>query len=342
MRVVAFRLGEQEYVVDVAEVQELIRQPEELLHLDTAPALVSGLVHQRGRLVPVIDLRRKLGLGPMAPAPNDCIIILRLPVGPVGFLADSASELLWAESAAYEAPSPVVLGVSDEFVKGVAKVGDRLRVMLDLEKLLTPEGWQAVAETAGEPGEMRDPAAARLDQRSLVVFDLDEALYGVPVTDVSEVRDEPPSMPLPNVPSHVRGLINLHGAVMPVIDLRVRLDRLPGQDSEPPAGPSGGIEDGRADALPARDGQSQGGLGRLIVLRGPGYPAALSTDAVRGLWRLPRAGFQSVPSNLNSGLCRYCDEVTRVGSDPGRLLIVLNVQRLLAGTSPATERKQSS
>jgi purine-binding chemotaxis protein CheW len=344
VRVVAFRLGEQEYVVDLAQVQELIRQPEELLHLDSAPALVAGLVPHRGRLVPVVDLRRKLGLAPARPAPDNCIIILRLPVGTVGFLADSASELLWAEACAYEPPSPVLVGVDDEFIKGLARVGDRLRVMLDLERLLTPEGWQAVAEVGGTAGEERGPAATRLDQRALVVFDLDAALYGVPVTDVSEVRDEPPCIPLPNVPPHIRGLINLHGTVMPVIDLRVRLARCPSDEVRPSGAAEGdvGATLGRSPGPVASDGQPLEGTGRLIVLRGPGYPAALWTDGVYGLWRLPRSSFQPVPPNLNFGMCRYCDEVTRVGFDPGRLLVVLNVGRLLASTSPAAERKQSS
>jgi purine-binding chemotaxis protein CheW len=323
VRVVVFRLGEQEYVVDLAQVLELIRQPEELLHLDAAPTWVAGLVERRGQLVPVIDLRRKLRLAPAQPAPENCIIILRLPVGQVGLLADSASELLWAEPHAYEPASPVVAGVGDEYIKGLARVGDQLRVMLDLERLFTPDGWREVSETAAtaadSPAQVREvgpTGARRTDQRALVVFELGGALYGVSVTEVSEVRDPPPSVPLPYVPRHVRGLINLHGTVMPVIDLRPQLGG--GSPDDPP----------------------MDSPGQLIVLRGPGYPAALWADVVHGLWRLPSAGFQPAPLNLGSGERAYCDAVTRVGGSPGRPLVVLNVGRLLARTSPV-ERKQS-
>jgi purine-binding chemotaxis protein CheW len=347
VRVVAFRLGEQEYVVDLAQVQELIRQPDELLHLDSAPAWVAGLVQRRGRLVPVIDLRRKLGLAPAQPTPDNCIIILKLPVGPVGFLADSASELLWAERRAYDPPSPVVVGVGDEFISGLARIGDHLRVMLDLERLLTPESWQAVDEVGGPAAEAWSMGPARADQRALVVFELGSALYGVPVTETSEVREPPPYVPLPNVPGHVRGLINLHGTVMPLIDLLPRLGLAADWGRQPHrAAPASATAEDRGEPqyglTSARAGSAHmETTSRVIVLKGPGYPAALLADVVHGLWRLPRSEFQPVPPNLGFGEWRYCDEVTRVGPDPGRALIVLNVSRLLAGTSPAAERKQS-
>jgi purine-binding chemotaxis protein CheW len=359
VRVVVFRLGEHQYVIDAAQVQELIRRPETLLTLPGAPEPVVGLVQRRGRLAPVVDLRRKLGLSPGPITVESCVILMRLPVGLVGVLADGASELRWAERRAFEPPSPVVTGVDDRFIKALAKVGDRLEVMLDMERLLTPEGWQAVAAAvvdqdrdARTPEGQGEAETVRADVRLLVAFELSGELYGVPVVETSEVRPLLPCTPLPNAPGHVRGLINLHGVVMPMVDLRRQLNArsdaadgigatlggLPsddagatvdGQPSDDAGATAGGQPRGAAPTPSAAGGPS---AARLIVLKGPGYPVALWADVVHGLWRLPRAGFRPAPAHLGPDEGCYAEAVTHVD---GRLLVELNVGRLLAGTSPA-------
>jgi purine-binding chemotaxis protein CheW len=136
LRVVAFEMAGQEYVVDVAQVQEIIR-PMALLHISGMPEDVEGLVKRRGRIVPIVDLRKRMGL-PVGPiTPETCILISPLSIGPVGFQVDSASELMWVKTAAFEIPSPLLARPDQRYVQGVAHLGERALVMLDLELLLS-------------------------------------------------------------------------------------------------------------------------------------------------------------------------------------------------------------
>jgi purine-binding chemotaxis protein CheW len=141
LRVVAFKMAGQEYVVDVAQVQEIIR-PTDLLHVTGLPEEVEGLVKRRGRIVPIMDLRKRLHLPVEPMTPETCILISPLSVGPVGFQVDSASELMWVKTAAFEVPSPLLARPEQRYVQGVAHLGERVLLMLDLEQLLSPDEQQ--------------------------------------------------------------------------------------------------------------------------------------------------------------------------------------------------------
>ena len=145
LRAVVFKMAGHEYVVDVAQVEEIIR-PTELIDMEGTPEYVEGLVKRRGRIVPVVDLRRKLGISVSPPTVETCVIIAKLPIGPVGFLVDSASELMWVKTQDFEVPSQVIAGIDQVYLQGVAHLGDRLLVMLDLERLFTPVEQQDLRE----------------------------------------------------------------------------------------------------------------------------------------------------------------------------------------------------
>ncbi len=366
LRVVVFKMAEHEYVVDVALVQEIIR-PTDLMHVDGVPEYVEGVVKRRGRIVPVVDLRKHLGLDVSPPTAETCVIIGKLPVGPVGFMVDSAFELMWVKTHDFEMPSPVVARVDQVYLQGMAHLGDRFLVMLDLERLFTPGEQRELSEDVGRYGNLPydqaavpqrevkgkptletlfsgqiDTEAAEAEQeqvrtdpstalrrgsgqgsghrlRSLVAFELSGELYGVPVTDVAEIREPLPLMPLPHVLPHVIGLINLRGVVLPVTDLRRKFAL-----NLKPDGP-----DNRLIILKGLR-QAQGRLLQRAQDKSPGYPVALWVDSVHGLARLPRADFQPAPPGVARIDPEYYDQVTTLD---GRMLIELNVQKLLAGTA---------
>jgi purine-binding chemotaxis protein CheW len=136
LRVVVFRLAAQEYVIDVAQVQEIIR-PTDVRPLASAPAYVEGVVKRRGRIVPIVDLRKRLDLPVSPPTAETCVLIARLPLGPVGFVVDAASELMWVKTQDFEVPSPIIAAAGQIYLQGIAHLGARLLVMIDLEYLLT-------------------------------------------------------------------------------------------------------------------------------------------------------------------------------------------------------------
>lgn len=149
---------------------------------------------------------------------------------------------------------------------------------------------------------------ARADMRRLVAFELSGEVYGVLITTVTEIREILPVMPLPvgRVPAHVLGLVNLRGNIVPVIDLRRRF----------------GLT--MAASTPEN---------RLVVLKGPGYAVALWVEVVLGLARLPKAAFHPAPPGVAKMDAEYYDQVATLN---GRMLIELNVPKLLAGTAAQT------
>ena len=145
---------------------------------------------------------------------------------------------------------------------------------------------------------------------------------------MAEIREPPAITPLPHVPPHVLGLINLRGVVLPVIDLRKRFGLNPKAD-----GPDNRLIVLKAlrRACPERSQRAQG--------KGPGYPVALWVDSVHGLVRLPGADFQPAPPGVARIDSEYYDQVTIVD---GRMLIELNVQKMLADTAIGAEGSGTS
>jgi len=136
IRVVVFKLAGQEYVVEVARVQEIIR-PTDIKPMAGAPAYVEGLIKLHGRIVPIADLRKCLHLPLGLDTPETCILITRLTAGLIGFIVDSASELLWVKTRAFEVPSPILAGTHQPHVQGIAHIEGRVLILLNVDQVLT-------------------------------------------------------------------------------------------------------------------------------------------------------------------------------------------------------------
>ncbi len=136
-RAVVYRVESFLFATDVKQVQEIIR-PSRLARLATQPGYVEGVIKRRGRLVPMVDLRKRLGLPVAAPTPETCAVIVKLPIGPVGFIVDAALELRRFQPAAMELPSAILARIDQAYIQAVAQSGNEVLVMLDLQLLLTP------------------------------------------------------------------------------------------------------------------------------------------------------------------------------------------------------------
>ena len=98
-----------------------------------------GVINLRGKVIPIIDLRRRFGLAFKAPDKNTRIIVIEINSIIVGFVVDAVSEVLRIPTSTVEPPPPVVAGVDSDYVSGVGKLHDRLLILLDLDKLLSSE-----------------------------------------------------------------------------------------------------------------------------------------------------------------------------------------------------------
>jgi purine-binding chemotaxis protein CheW len=134
-----FFLDAEEYGVDVRLVQEIIRTSE-ITQVPRAPAFVKGVINLRGRIVPVVDLKRKLGLGEVDEgARTSRIVVARIKDRLVGLLVDGASQVLKVPVATIEAAPEEVVAKGANYIRGVAKLEKRLIILMDLYKVLFPE-----------------------------------------------------------------------------------------------------------------------------------------------------------------------------------------------------------
>lgn len=144
-QVVAFELGAEEFAVDVAQVDEIVRLLP-VTRLPHAPRYVEGVINLRGRILPVIDLARRFGLPEHERTRRSRIVIVAVEGRTVGMLVDAVTEVLRLPDDAVE-PAPAVLrdGPHADCLTGIGRLDERLLVMLDLPRVLT---HQELAEVA--------------------------------------------------------------------------------------------------------------------------------------------------------------------------------------------------
>jgi purine-binding chemotaxis protein CheW len=143
-----FFLDSEEYGIDVKQVQE-IRRVTEITAVPRAPEFVRGVINLRGRILPVLDLKRKLGLGEVDPGRASRIVVIRLQERLLGLLVDGASQVLKVPLSRIEPPPDEVVERGGDYIRGVAKLEDRLIILVELGRLLTHELKTAVAPSVG-------------------------------------------------------------------------------------------------------------------------------------------------------------------------------------------------
>ena len=141
-----FFLGSEEYGVEILKVQEIIgRMP--ITPVPLTSRYIRGVINLRGRIIPVVDLRRKLGLGDVDESSRRArVVVVRLRDRLIGVLVDGASQVLKVPVSVVEAAPEEVLSISHTFIRGVAKLEKRLIILIALQDILVPELRAAGAE----------------------------------------------------------------------------------------------------------------------------------------------------------------------------------------------------
>ncbi len=135
IKAIVFRLQNEEYGVDVQQVRSIERL-EHITRVPNAPDFVKGVINLRGVVTPVIDLRKRFGLPLTSYTDQTRIIIVRIDEIEVGLIVDAANDVIDIPEEMIEAPPEIVGGVGAEYLSGVAKIGTRLLILLNLEKVL--------------------------------------------------------------------------------------------------------------------------------------------------------------------------------------------------------------
>lgn len=135
LQLVTFTLGSEEYAVDILKVQEINRM-KEITRVPNSPPYVEGVINLRGKVIPVVNLRKKFGLAEKESDEQSRIMIMDIQGITMGLVVDSVSEVLRVPSDIVEPTPPMASDISTEFIKGIAKLEDRLIILLDMDRLL--------------------------------------------------------------------------------------------------------------------------------------------------------------------------------------------------------------
>ena len=138
-QLVVFKIGDEEFGVDIAQVREIVRLLE-ITYMPKAPSFIEGVVNLRGQIVAIIDLAKRLGIPSRPRGDTTRIIVIEIGENTVGMIVDSVSEVLRLSSENIEeVPGIIETEVPEHYIRGVGKLKDRLLVLLDLNRVLTSE-----------------------------------------------------------------------------------------------------------------------------------------------------------------------------------------------------------
>ena len=322
LRMVSFTVAGQEYALPIEDVQEIVQLPDTLTILPQAPAHVLGVISLRQRMLPLVDLRSLFHLGSAAPDAQRRIVVVSLPgCGPVGLVTDAVKEVL-SVPRQHTDGVPELLTRDDQLSEFDAicrlEDGRRLVSVLSSARLFGLEAVRAAAELgqgASPDGDatadvtltpeaavhLTDSNAPTQDDLQLVIFRLGAEEFGVPIMAVQEIVRVPEQLTkVPRTPAFVEGVINLRGAVLPVIDQRTRLGLPP---------------------LARNDRQ------RIMVFTLNEQRTGFIVDSVAEVLRVPRTCIAPAPA-LSDAQSRMIREVARL--DGQRLIMLIDPPQLLS------------
>jgi purine-binding chemotaxis protein CheW len=147
LHIVGFQVGRETYGVPITSLHEIVRVPD-ITAVPDAPDYLEGVINLRGKIVSVMDLRKRFGEKQATVKKNNRILVVEHAGRLAGLIVDSASEVLKIPADAVEAPPAVFQEGGLNCVTGLGKVNGRLVVLLDMSKLLAPASLQATSEPA--------------------------------------------------------------------------------------------------------------------------------------------------------------------------------------------------
>ncbi len=135
LQLVTFKLDVEEFGIDILRVQEIIRIMN-ITKVPNSPEFVEGVINLRGRVIPVINLRKRLMLPTIEKDNKTRVIVVELSDKTVGFIVDEVDEVLRIPKSITEPPPEMTAGIDSDYITSVGKLEDRLLILLDIEKLV--------------------------------------------------------------------------------------------------------------------------------------------------------------------------------------------------------------
>lgn len=136
MEVLTFRLGTEEYGIDILKVQE-IREYERVTHIAGAPDFIKGVINLRGMIVPIIDMRIKLNIGTPAFDQFTVVVILNVGEQVIGMVVDGVSEVVTLTPEKIKPAPAMHTSMNAEYLIGFGAMDERMLILVDIDKLMS-------------------------------------------------------------------------------------------------------------------------------------------------------------------------------------------------------------
>ncbi|MCS3900404.1 chemotaxis protein CheW [Methanococcus voltae] len=139
-KVVVFKLSTNEYGLRVNEVREVLKL-QDITAIPNTPSYISGVTNIRGEIMPIIDLRKKLNLFDSMDTPDGDMLVMVVEIDgiPIGILVDFVSDVMQISSENIEEIEGIKKNSNGEYIEGIAKIGNRLIIILNIKNLIDPQ-----------------------------------------------------------------------------------------------------------------------------------------------------------------------------------------------------------
>ena len=143
-QVVSFRLANEEYGLGIMQVQEIILMGE-ITEIPEVPSYICGLINLRGKVIPIVDLRKRFGLNVTENTEQTRIIVVNAAQSTFGIVVDAVSEVLRIEAGQIEPPPTGLLGIEQAYIQGLMKMEEKIMILLNIDTILSHEDQAAIS-----------------------------------------------------------------------------------------------------------------------------------------------------------------------------------------------------
>ncbi|MCP2238989.1 chemotaxis protein CheW [Thermoanaerobacterium thermosaccharolyticum] len=311
LQMISFKIGKEEYGIEVSDVQEIVRFSSDVHEVPNTPPYILGIISLRNKVLPIVSLRRLFDMEECALDERSRIVVTKIEENDfsylVGFRVDLVLEVLRIDKNAV-LPVPPLLNTKDsEEISGICKLdeGSRLVYILDPKKLFKNRLRENVdiLRTHVDDQEI-NVIDAKDEDEQLVSFLVDGIECAFPIVDVKEIMSSTEIMVVPKAPDFVEGIINLRGVIVPVIDLRKRF----------------GLKEKNLDDY-----------NRIVLVDISGRYTGLIVDSVKEVLKVGRSQIDSTPEILVDEIDqRFIEGIVKFDSSD-RMVILLSVEDILSG-----------
>ena len=312
LQLVSFEVAGQEYALPIESVQEIVQLPEHMTRVPNVSASVVGVMNLRNRLLPIVSLRGLFALEQSALAEHNRVVVVSPDGGrtSVGLVMDRVNEVLRVGRGGID-PLPAMLQakVDGSEITAICRLegGKRLVSILSAEAMFSrAEMNDAVQQSRERQPEartdtMNNSSTAAVEEEQFVVFRLMSEEYGVSIESVQEIVRVPEQIAsVPNTPPFIKGVVNLRGTVIPLIDQRSRFGL-------PPCEPN--------------DRQ------RIVVFTVQGIRTGFIVDSVSEVMRIPLNRIGAAP-DMSEDMRRIIRRVANL-TESKRMILLLDTEQML-------------